>query len=276
MKLYILIFSLFFLLNTEGVAQDVLDTITTTPIEMPLESTDANEEDDAEYEATLAKAEKAYQDNLQKYYDENLPQKDFDKDAWQKATNGLDYTIEAEKEKEEEKKRTDKSQSSPQNISPAFIAFLKWFFIIGAVVLLGYLIYRFVDGGNVFGNGSRRVHLPSVGIDLEELEENLEESDDIEPLIRKAIEKKEYAIAVRLYYLAILKELSLKNVIEWKKDKTNRTYVREMRLHTLHEPFKNMTSTFERVWYGDTRLDEATFMGIQPAFRDLLNQSKKA
>lgn len=276
MKSYTLIFSLFFLLNTEGVAQDVVDSITTPPIEKPLENTDGDDADDAEYEEALAKAEKAYQDNLQKYYDENLQQKDFDKDAWHKATNGLDYTIEAEKEKEKEKKRTNKSQSSTANISPAFIAFLKWFFIVGAIVLLGYLIYRFVDGGNVFGNNSRRINLPSAGIDLEELEENLEQSDDIEPLIRKAIEKKEYAIAVRLYYLAILKELSLKNVIEFKKDKTNRTYVREMRTHTLHEPFKNMTTMFERVWYGDTRLDEATFMGIQPAFRDLLNQAKKA
>jgi hypothetical protein len=276
MKIYIFIFSLFFLLNTEGAAQEAVDTLSTT-IEAPSENANDDEMDDAAYEAALAKSEKAYQDNLQKYYDENIPQKDFDKDTWQKATNGLDYTIDAEKEKEEKNRtRAKNADTPPTNISPALIAFLKWFFILGAVVLLGYLIYRFVDGGNVFGNNSRRVHLPSVGIDLEELEENLEESDDIEPFIRKAIEKKEYAIAVRLYYLAILKELSLRNAIEWKKDKTNRTYVREMRKHALHEPFNNMTNTFERVWYGDTRLDKATFLGVQPAFRDLLNQSKKA
>jgi hypothetical protein len=78
-----------------------------------------------------------------------------------------------------------------------------------------------------------------------------------------------------LYYLAIVKELSSANAIEWKKDKTNMAYIREMRKNVLFEPFKHTTSVFERVWYGDSVLQESDFNMIQPVFQDLLNQTRK-
>ena len=212
--------------------------------------------------------ESQFEKALQKYHQEEVKAKDFDANAWKKAKEGLDYTIEKEKEKPE-----NAAKAPDPSRGLALIWFFKWFFIVGALGILAYLIAHFISEGNVFGRKSRRIDVPSVEIDLQRIEENLQESE-FDPLIRQAIATKQFALAIRLYYLASIKELSLTGKIQWKKDKTNREYVREMRTHRLFEPFKSMTTIFEKVWYGDVVLDEANFILIQPAFQDLLNQSR--
>ena len=47
-------------------------------------------------------------------------------------------------------------------------------------------------------------------------EEHIYESD-LDRFIREATEQGNYALAIRLYYLAIIKELSLNRTILWKK-----------------------------------------------------------
>ena len=168
-----------------------------------------------------------------------------------------------------ETQKTDKANTSVNPMWGVVFEFLKWFFIIGAVVLVAYLILRFVGEGNIFGTKKRRISDPSVKIDLEHIEENLDTAE-LDPLIRQAIADKNYTLAVRLYYLAILKELHIKGDIAWKKDKTNRTYLREMRENPFFEPFRNATSIFERVWYGSQSVDERNFTMIQPDFQNLL------
>jgi hypothetical protein len=263
-KVIYILFFLFTLQNTEGYAQDVDTTIGAESI-TPIEGADTSYNEPLEEEI-----EKPYtnpfDNSLKKYYSEDVKQQEFDKDAYQKATAGLDYSV----EKKEEKKKKKQQTSSPDfQISPVWAWFFQWFFILGAVLLVGYLVYKFVDGGNVFTRGSRRIKADSVELDLEKIEENLQEIE-LDPHIKKAIAQKQFALATRLYYLAIIKELSAKNIIVWKKDKTNRAYLGEMRDHVYFKNVKTMTGIYERVWYGDTPIDEPTFMTIQPAFQDLL------
>jgi hypothetical protein len=212
-------------------------------------------------------AKSPYTEAQKKYLAQPLESKNIDKNNWERAKAGIDYS--SDKLKKEATK-------TPTSFNPAWgvlFEFLKWFFIIGAVVLLAYLILRFVGEGNIFGIKKRRISDPSVQIDLEHIEENLETAD-LDPLIRQAIADKNYALAVRLYYLAILKELHLKGAIDWKKDKTNRIYLREMRENPFFESFKNTTSVFERVWYGSQTIDERGFEIIQPDFQSLLKSIK--
>jgi hypothetical protein len=260
---YIFIF-FFFTLHTEGgICQNAELPMDSTYIEPNIDSLENLDED---YKPVPQKSQ--YEDALQKYHKEDVQPKDFDPRAWQKAKEGLDYTLEGGKQKK------PKKLDAPDPVFGQALAwFLKWFFIVGALGILAYLIAHFISEGNVFGRKSRRIDNPSVGIDLEHIEDNLEESE-FDPLIRRAIAARQYPLAIRLYYLASLKELSLKGEIQWKKDKTNREYVREMRPHRLFEPFREITTIFEEVWYGDSLLDETGFTMIQPAFQDLLNQSR--
>lgn len=209
-----------------------------------------------------------YAEAQKQYLAQPLESKNIDKNKWEHAKAGIDYSS-------DKRKKEKKNQQLP-SYNPAWAVvfeFLKWFFIIGAVVLLAYLILRFVGEGNIFGIKKRRISAPSVQIDLEHVEENLETAD-LDPLIRQAIADKNYALAVRLYYLAILKELHIKGAIDWKKDKTNRAYVREMRENPFFEPFKNTTAVFEQVWYGSQTIDENKFRIIQPDFQNFLKNLK--
>ncbi len=272
MRLFFIIICLFLAAHTEGVSQNDF------PISLDsasLQSLPQGDKEDADIEENMPmKPQKnAYEEATHEYYKENIQQKDFDKNDWKKATSGLDYTI--EKEEQEKKERTaNKNNSINPVLSGGLVAFFKWFFIIAAVGILAFLILKFVGEGNIFGRQSRRVFAPSVQIDLEHIEENLNTAE-LDPLIKQAISQKQFALAIRLYYLATIKELNISGAIQWKKDKTNREYTREMRPHRLSESFRETTSIFERVWYGDALVDEATFTLIQPAFQDLLKQTRK-
>lgn len=206
----------------------------------------------------------------EKYNKEAINQRDIDEGKWRKATEGIDYS----EDKIEKRKRKERNGEGVGALGGAFLLFLKWFFIIGGVVLVAFLLYRFIGEGNIFDVRSRKLGLTSEEIDLNNIEENLETAE-LDPIIKKAIAAKNFPLAIRLYYLAILKELTLAGAIVWKKDKTNRIYVQEMQPHPLMETFRTITAIFERVWYGDTPLDETGFQSIQPAFQNLLTETRK-
>ena len=272
MRVLFVIIWLFLAAHTEGFSQNRIPAIDTSYLEnIPKSGTKVNQ---IQEDAPKIPQKVAYQEATKQYYKEDIQQKEFDKNDWKKATSGLDYTI----EKEDQEKKAAANNKKKNTISPllnsGIVSFFKWFFIIAAVGILAFLILKFVGEGNIFGRQSRRVFAPSVQIDLERIEENLN-NVELDPLIRQAIAQKQFALAIRLYYLATIKELNISGAIQWKKDKTNHAYLREMRTHRLLEPFLEATSIFERIWYGDAILEETTFHNIQPAFQDLLKQSKK-
>lgn len=276
MRFFILSFFIIMTFYTEGVAQrqeDVpvlVDTVSAAET-MPYN----NENDEADPEDIEEALSKKLQENQIRYQSESIQEKPFDKNAWKKASAGLDYSTEKKEEdvneKEDKKGINNRSNYKTPQLSGAFVEVMKWIFILGAVAIIVILILRFVGEGNVFGRTSKRIYAPSVEIDLQKIEENLHESE-LDPLIRQAIQQKQYALAIRLYYLAIVKELSLSKAIQWKKDKTNRAYLKEMRPHSLFEPFKHSTAIFEKVWYGDSPIEESDFNLLQPVFQDLLKK----
>ncbi len=207
----------------------------------------------------------------EKYNQETIDRRDIDAEKWRKATAGIDYSDDKMAQQKQRKSRSD--DGGTMALAGVLLMILKWFFIIGGIGLVAFLIYRFVGEGNIFGNGSRKISVNSEEIDLNNIEENLEIAD-LDPIISKALGAKNFPLAIRLYYLAILKELTLTGAIAWKKDKTNRIYVQEMQPHPLMENFRHVTTIFERVWYGDTPLDEVGFEQIQPSFQGLLKDTR--
>ena len=263
-----LAFLLFFTFYTEGslLAQE-------TPITVPTEYTADSvniSEDNIEADAPTRKYPyvSPYAAAQEKYNKEPINRRDVDAEKWRKATDGIDYSA------DKIKQRKQSNVGDYGGLAVALIVFLKYFFIIGGILLIAFLIYRFVGEGNIFSDRSRKIGVNSEEIDLNNIEDNLETAQ-LDPIIKKAIAAKNFPLAIRLYYLAILKELTLAGAITWKKDKTNRIYVREMQPHRLMEQFRHITSIFERVWYGDSVLDESGFESIQPSFHNLLNETRK-
>ena len=204
-----------------------------------------------------------------KYYEHPLERHDFKPEDWKKATQGIEYSIKKRKRAQRSRESSNLDLSGLSGLLNA----LKYFVILLFGGLIVYLIVRLVSEGNIFKPNSRKINPLSEGIDITQIEENLEHTD-LEGFIRRAIEQKNYPLAIRLYYLAIIKELSAHGAIQWKKDKTNRAYINEMEANRLFEPFKKTTRIFERVWYGDTPFGEQDFAVVRPDFERLLQHVK--
>jgi hypothetical protein len=81
--------------------------------------------------------------------------------------------------------------------------------------------------------------------------------------LEKAIRLKNYKLAVRIMYLEVLKNLNDKQLIDWKKNKTNLDYVREIKNVDLKPDFRQITNSFDYVWYGNFNIDNSTFQLMQ-------------
>lgn len=132
--------------------------------------------------------------------------------------------------------------------------------IIIAIAVLAWGIYKIM-----VQPVNRKIKNSEAAVTFENLEENIHESD-LERFLRLALAEENYAQAIRVYYLMTIKKLSEKGLIQWSKEKTNRAYLQEMRAHGLYPAFRDNTRIFERVWYGNLKLDKTAYTQLAPSF----------
>lgn len=218
----------------------------------------------------------------QEYLREDIRQRDFERNAWQEAINGIDYSPKTKKKKTEKKEKSRENagdrypqrRNSESSESSLGTFLMKALIIAGAVVILALLLRSLLGMGGFPKISLWRKRQPGAPWDIEKIEDHLHETD-LEQFIRQAILQGDFASAIRLYYLAMLKELSARRIIKWKKDKTNRDYLREMQGSVLYAPFREVTAVFEQVWYGESMLEEKEFRELEPAFVKLIKQIKE-
>lgn len=199
------------------------------------------------------------QDDVQHY--------DFDQEDVVEARDGIDYSDEVEEE-EDEKEHAD----STPNFSG--IGDLFGYLMIGVLIALVFVILYFMLGkDNLFKPRSKKIEALDLK-SIEQIEENLEEHD-VSNYLQQAIDKKQYRIAIRLHYLLIIKELSARKFIKWKRDKTNRNYLYETEDYPFANNFKRSTNIFEKVWYGERDVTEADFSMIHSHFNSLNSEINK-
>lgn len=97
------------------------------------------------------------------------------------------------------------------------------------------------------------------------------ENDDINGIdfnsaIEHAITKNNYRTAIRLLYLQTLKLLSDEAVIDWRINKTNADYVQELQPYGYQHQFMQLTFYFDKVWYGEAKVDKEQFTALQQSF----------
>ena len=222
----------------------------------------------------LLNVNKTWADGLKEdYLQEEISPHHFDEEQWKKATAGIDFS-DAKKSIEENKKKEEKRKKEPQAINSDFwVGFLKFFLIAVGIGVVALLLVHFIGAGNIFRPRSKKINPTAGKIKVEEIEENIHEAD-FDHFILKATQQKDYVLVIRLYYLAILKELSTSKQIKWKKDKTNKDYLREMSNSLNYQDFKKLTRFYERAWYGHQKLNQNNFQQLIPEFKKLLNTIK--
>ena len=222
------------------------------------------------------------------YLQSEFVEKEMSESTWSNAKSGLDYSNhKTNKKKKDANEAVDDGDYSgaveeDESALPAegsfWSGFFKFLFIAMAVIILAFIIANMVgaEGWALAPSNKKIKPQTAIPISLANIEERIHESD-LDRYIREALDKENYPMAVRLYYLAIIKELSLKKFIKWKKDKTNRDYIRELSTTDWHSNFRSVTAMFEKVWYGKKELGGMDFRAsVQPQFQNMLKETQQA
>jgi hypothetical protein len=152
--------------------------------------------------------------------------------------------------------------------APSYIAaFLKYvpYLLLG---LLLYLLIRFFIKANtkniLFSKSNENTVLLSE-------EERIMKTEDIQSLIKKALEEKNYRLAIRYYYLYLLKLLTERELITWELQKTNDDYIQELSQSKLRPLFKKVTLLYDYIWYGEFQIDGEGYERAKHKFDQLKN-----
>ena len=139
-----------------------------------------------------------------------------------------------------------------------------------AVLIVTYVIYLIVkiilnkEGQWIFGKSTTR----KIYTD-EEIEKNLIYVD-FEKLVQETLRNGDNRLAIRYYYLWVLKRLSEKNIIEWHTEKTNSDYLYEIQSTDLRTDFQYLSYLYNYIWYGEFEMNEETFSNAKNSFEKTL------
>lgn len=145
-----------------------------------------------------------------------------------------------------------------------------WILIIVAIIVLVILKLTNTGVSTLF---SGRAHK------AEKTDATLEDVDihaiDYEKQIAEAISKRDYRLAVRLWFLRTLKSFSDKELVNWKIDKTNSDYYYELSGTAYQKEFGEVSNVYDYIWYGEFPVDESSYSKAEGKFRDLFGKIKK-
>ncbi|MFC4720992.1 hypothetical protein ACFO5O_01560 [Geojedonia litorea] len=157
------------------------------------------------------------------------------------------------------------------NESSFDLSLLNYLFILALVLAVIYLVYiLFNDGTSGLFSSRRSQKLASFGdISVDSIEHI-----DVQALINEAESKNDYRLAIRYYYLLVLKTLSLKNYIKLEDDKTNAEYLNEIAQTHFSQGFAYTSYLYNYIWYGEFPLNNQQYAIAKQRFTNLLKDVK--
>ncbi|HZH97113.1 MAG TPA: hypothetical protein VEY06_14575 [Flavisolibacter sp.] len=232
-------------------AQDY-DTTVVDEIEM---------ETPVEREAGILKFDTIAESDRSTVQPRNVTQKDVEK---LKSEDDFWYADEAPKRAKP--KAVKREVPSESIFAQAWFGYLMWSIIVGGFVAI---LVWFLMSGNV---RLYQKKAPQIITEKEELNTENIFDIDYETEIDKAISHKNYRLAIRLYYLNLLKELAQKSIINYKQERTNSDYVLQLSATGYYKEFFNLTRNFEYAWYGQFPVSEEVFQSIRGGFQTFKNK----
>ena len=154
------------------------------------------------------------------------------------------------------------------NLSPESVSvFWNGVMLILAALFIAGLIFLILKmkGGRLFKGESART---SVFADMVEDIQSI----NIDGLIQKAIDQKDFRVAFRYSFLKSLQLMNNKKFIDWKPYKTNYEYYTEFDVEKIKPLFKDLYTGFEYVWYGDALINKEIFDRYHSEFDDFNRQ----
>lgn len=133
--------------------------------------------------------------------------------------------------------------------------------------ILGLIVYLFIRY-NPLGRYLKTSEEPTV---LMSTEEDIIRHKDIPLLIDNALRDKNYRLAVRYAYLLIIKKLTEADLIDYRFEKTNTDYIKELKNEDVKKGFGQITRLYDFIWYGNFDIVEEDYKKAQSTF-DKLNK----
>lgn len=150
----------------------------------------------------------------------------------------------------------------PNDVSPVVVEFIKYGFIILFIAFAVWLFIR-LNPGKAWVKAAKR---PDI---LFSEDDRIIRTEDIPSLIRKAETDRNYRLALRYYYLLILKSLKDAKLIDYKVDKTNQEYKKELESTDLKEQFNTITHLYDFIWYGNFELEKNEYFHAKTVFEEV-------
>lgn len=98
------------------------------------------------------------------------------------------------------------------------------------------------------------------------------EISNFELMVEKALQKDDYRLAVKFFYLWSLQKLAKKEVIELSNLKTNIDYQLELEETSFYKQFQNISYYYTYVWYGEFDIDKDSFDKIAVKYEQFLKE----
>ncbi len=219
---------------------------------------------------------------------ERIEVRRFDEKVWKEVVGTKDYS---EEKPTNRKKRQNNNSSSGESskgnkrvqpddsddtetessASPLTRQLLTIVAYAAAIGLIGYILFIIIKNVSVKSNPNIiKANLSDHSAPIEDIKEL-----EIDRLLREALASGNYRLAIRIYFLGMLKKLDEDGIILWKKDKTNRDYLAELfsKAHYFEE-VRTLTLAYEQVWYGEHNLPVEAYEEIISSFKAIDQQLK--
>ena len=179
-------------------------------------------------------------------------------------------------EKSRLKRKEDKSKSAPrqekkyneQSDAKLNGSFFKLLLIILIAGILGFAGYMLFAKTPMEGEGHKILYDQDMNPEAVQLSE-------LEKKIIAAKSNNDFRSATRLYFVWVIKELSDKGFIQWKKRKTNYHYQIEVQGQSFFADFKEAIKSYEFIWYGKYEIGSTDFEVVEKHFQKLINTITK-
>ena len=148
---------------------------------------------------------------------------------------------------------------------------LKVFYVVIFLLVVFFIVKAIInkEGNWVFGKSSDKNIIP-----VTDIENNIYEAD-FKSLISQAESENNYRLAIRYYYLWLLKTLSEAEIIDYDVEKTNSDYYLEINKTETKEEFSYTSYLYNYIWYGEFNIDDHQFNKAKNVFTQFLNSTKK-
>jgi hypothetical protein len=157
-------------------------------------------------------------------------------------------------------KQKQKQQTGTPVRAGRWVQNLLWGIIILAFVVI---LILFLANSNI------RIFRKSAST-MDETESGFDDEDvhriNYEKELHKAVSNGDLRLAVRLLYLQTLKELSERELISYKQDRTNGDYLMQLSNTAYYREFFALTRNYEYVWYGKFPVSTGAFETIRNQF----------